>query len=200
MVMYTLPALPYDYAALEPAISEEIMHLHHQKHHQGYVDKLNAALSQRPEASLSLEQLLRQAKSLPEDIRTAVINNGGGHYNHSLFWQIMSPNGGGEPNGRLLADIVQKYGSFQQFVDAFSNKALGVFGSGWAWLMPNMDIVTTQNQINPIMDGEPSPILGLDVWEHAYYLDYKNVRADYVKAWWNVVNWPEVEKRYVSEV
>lgn len=198
--MYTLPALPYDYAALEPAISEEIMHLHHQKHHQGYVDKLNAALSQRPEASLSLEQLLRQAKSLPEDIRTAVINNSGGHYNHSLFWQIMSPNGGGEPNGRLLADIVQKYGSFQQFVDAFSNKALGVFGSGWAWLMPNMDIVTTQNQINPIMDGEPSPILGLDVWEHAYYLDYKNVRADYVKAWWNVVNWPEVEKRYVSEV
>jgi Fe-Mn family superoxide dismutase len=198
--MYTLPALPYDYAALEPAISEEIMHLHHQKHHQGYVDKLNAALSQRPEASLSLEQLLRQAKSLPEDIRTAVINNGGGHYNHSLFWQIMSPHGGGEPNGRLLADIVQKYGSFQQFVDAFSNKALGVFGSGWAWLMPNMDIVTTQNQINPIMDGEPSPILGLDVWEHAYYLDYKNVRADYVKAWWNVVNWPEVEKRYVSEV
>ena len=198
--MYTLPALPYDYAALEPAISEEIMHLHHQKHHQGYVDKLNAALSQRPEASLSLEQLLRQAKSLPEDIRTAVINNGGGHYNHSLFWQIMSPNGGGEPNGRLLADIVQKYGSFQQFVDAFSNKALGVFGSGWAWLMPNMDIVTTQNQINPIMDGEPSPILGLDVWEHAYYLDYKNVRADSVKAWWNVVNWPEVEKRYVSEV
>ena len=198
--MYTLPALPYDYAVLEPAISEEIMHLHHQKHHQGYVDKLNAALSQRPEASLSLEQLLRQAKSLPEDIRTAVINNGGGHYNHSLFWQIMSPNGGGEPNGRLLADIVQKYGSFQQFVDAFSNKALGVFGSGWAWLMPNMDIVTTQNQINPIMDGEPSPILGLDVWEHAYYLDYKNVRADYVKAWWNVVNWPEVEKRYVSEV
>ena len=198
--MYTLPALPYDYAALEPAISEEIMHLHHQKHHQGYVDKLNAALSQRPEASLSLEQLLRQAKSLPEDIRTAVINNSGGHYNHSLFWQIMSPNGGGEPNGRLLADIVQKYGSFQQFVDAFSNKALGVFGSGWAWLMPNMDIVTTQNQINPIMDGEPSPILGLDVWEHAYYVDYKNVRADYVKAWWNVVNWPEVEKRYVSEV
>ena len=198
--MYTLPALPYDYAALEPAISEEIMHLHHQKHHQGYVNKLNAALSQRPEASLSLEQLLRQAKSLPEDIRTAVINNGGGHYNHSLFWQIMSPHGGGEPNGRLLVDIVQKYGSFQQFVDAFSNKALGVFGSGWAWLMPNMDIVTTQNQINPIMDGEPSPILGLDVWEHAYYLDYKNVRADYVKAWWNVVNWPEVEKRYVSEV
>lgn len=198
--MYTLPALPYDYAALEPAISEEIMHLHHQKHHQGYVDKLNAALSQRPEASLSLEQLLRQAKSLPEDIRTAVINNGGGHYNHSLFWQIMSPHGGGEPNGRLLVDIVQKYGSFQQFVDAFSNKALGVFGSGWAWLMPNMDIVTTQNQINPIMDGEPSPILGLDVWEHAYYLDYKNVRADYVKAWWNLVNWPEVEKRYVSEV
>lgn len=198
--MYTLPALPYDYAALEPAISEEIMHLHHQKHHQGYVDKLNAALSQRPEASLSLEQLLRQAKSLPEDIRTAVINNSGGHYNHSLFWQIMSPHGGGEPNGRLLADIVQKYGSFQQFVDAFSNKALGVFGSGWAWLMPNMDIVMTQNQINPIMDGEPSPILGLDVWEHAYYLDYKNVRADYVKAWWNLVNWPEVEKRYVSEV
>ena len=194
--MYTLPALPYDYAALEPAISEEIMHLHHQKHHQGYVDKLNAALSQRPEASLSLEQLLRQAKSLPEDIRTAVINNGGGHYNHSLFWQIMSPNGGGEPNGRLLADIVQKYGSFQQFVDAFSNKALGVFGSGWAWLMPNMDIVTTQNQINPIMDGEPSPILGLDVWEHAYYLDYKNKRDDYVKAWWNVVNWDFVQNRY----
>ena len=198
--MHTLPTLPYDYTALEPAISAEIMRLHHQKHHQGYVDKLNVALDQRAESSLPLEQLLSQVSSLPEDMRTAVINNGGGHYNHSLFWQIMSPDGGGEPSGKLLEQIVQTYGDFQSFVDTFSDKALGVFGSGWAWLMPDMSIVTTANQVNPIMDGSPSPILGLDVWEHAYYLDYQNVRADYVKAWWNVVNWPEVEKRYASEV
>lgn len=198
--MHNLPNLPYDYAALEPAISAEIMQLHHQKHHQGYVDKLNATLDRRAESSLPLEQLLRQASSLPEDIRTAVINNGGGHYNHSLFWQIMSPGGGGEPSGRLLEHIVQAYGDFQGFVDTFSDKALGVFGSGWVWLMPNMSIVTTANQASPIMDGSPSPILGLDVWEHAYYLDYRNVRADYIKAWWGVVNWSEVEKRYASEV
>ena len=198
--MHNLPNLPYDYAALEPVISAEIMQLHHQKHHQGYVDKLNAALDRRAESSLPLEQLLRQVSSLSEDIRTAVINNGGGHYNHSLFWQIMSPDGGGEPSGKLLEQIVQIYGDFQSFVDTFSDKALGVFGSGWVWLMPDASIVTTANQANPIMDGLLSPILGLDVWEHAYYLDYRNVRADYVKAWWSVVNWPEVEKRYASEV
>ena len=197
--MYTLPRLTYDYDALEPAISKNIMQLHHQKHHQGYVDKLNKILEGRDESQLSIEDLLR-LESLPDDIRTGIINNGGGHYNHSLFWRWMSPDGGGEPRGNLARDISQAYGSFQEFTDAFNEKALNIFGSGWAWLMPDMRIVTTQNQENPMMHGESVPILGLDVWEHAYYLDYKNVRADYVKAWWNVVNWPEVEKHHTSEV
>ena len=198
--MYTLPELPYDYAALQPVISKDIMQLHHQKHHQSYVDKLNQALEGRDEVRLSLEELLRGAHALPGAICTAVINNGGGHYNHSRFWQWMSPIGGGEPSGELAQRISQAYGDFGQFVDAFNEKALGVFGSGWVWLMPDVRIVTTSNQDNPIMNGEPAPILGLDVWEHAYYLDYKNVRADYIQAWWDVVNWAEVEKHYASEV
>ena len=143
----------------------------------------------------TLEELLAGYEQLPEAVKAAVRNQGGGHYNHSLFWQWMSPNGGGEPSGQLAADIIEKYGSFQAFVDEFSAKALGVFGSGWVWLQPDLSIATTSNQDTPILLGQPEPLLGLDVWEHAYYLDYKNKRDDYVKAWWNVVNWDFVESR-----
>ncbi len=195
--MFTLPELPYDYEALAPAISGEIMKLHHGKHHQTYVDKLNAAIEEAPELKdRSIENLISDLRSVPESVRLAVRNNGGGHYNHSLFWQWMSPDGGGEPEGELAAAITEKFGSFQDFVDEFTTKAAGLFGSGWVWLMPDMEIITTANQDNPIMEGKPTPILGLDVWEHAYYLDYKNVRPDYVKAWWDVVNWRFVGERY----
>ena len=195
--MFTLPELSYSYEALEPAISADIMELHHSKHHQTYVDKLNAAIEEAPELEgKTIEELLANLSSAPESVRTAVRNNGGGHYNHSLFWQWMSPDGGGEPSGALAEAINEKYGSFQEFVDAFSAEAAGVFGSGWVWLMPDMSIETTPNQDNPIMEGKPAPILGLDVWEHAYYLDYKNVRPDYVKAWWNVVSWARVVELY----
>lgn len=194
---FVVPDLPYGYDDLGGHISGDIMRLHHDKHHQTYVDKLNAAIAEH--ASLqgrSLESLLRQLNDIPEEVRTAVRNNGGGHYNHSLFWQMMSPNGGGEPSGDLAEAITGTYGSFQQFVDAFSEKATGVFGSGWVWLQPDMSIVTTANQDNPIMEGAAEPILGLDVWEHAYYLDYQNRRPDYIKAWWDVVNWEFVAGRY----
>ena len=197
--MYKLPDLPYDYRALEAAISEEVMQLHHQKHHQAYVDKLNAALEGQP-VDVGLETLLTEIDQLPEPIRQTVRNNGGGHLNHSLFWQIMSPDGGGEPAGELGQHLAGKYQSFQGFVDEFSNKATGLFGSGWVWLMPDLEIITTANQDNPIIDGQPMPILGLDVWEHAYYLDYKNQRDRYIQAWWDVVNWSDVEKRYASAI
>ena len=194
--MFTVPALSYGYDALEPAISGDIMRLHHDKHHQAYVDKLNAAIENAPELKdRSLDDLLTSLDSLPESVRTAVRNNGGGHYNHGLFWQMMAPQAGGEPTGELAAKIAERYGSFQGFVDEFTTKATGLFGSGWAWLMPNMDIITTPNQDTPIMQGLPAPLLGLDVWEHAYYLDYKNVRPDYITAWWNVVNWEFVAER-----
>lgn len=190
--MYTLPKLEYDYSALSTYISGDIMRLHHDKHHQTYVDKLNAALESTPElARLALPELLR-LDHLPDSIR----NNGGGHYNHSLFWQWMSPNGGGEPNGELGERLERKYGSYQKFTEVFTDKALGVFGSGWVWLQGDFEIVTTPNQDTPMLAGKGEPILGLDVWEHAYYLDYKNVRADYVAAWWNVVNWEFVSHRY----
>ena len=193
---FEVPPLPYDYDALEPHIDEQTMRLHHDKHHQAYVDKLNAAIENAPELKdRSLDDLLTSLDSLPESIRTAVRNNGGGHYNHSLFWQMMAPRAGGEPTGELAAKIAERYGSFQGFVDEFTTKATGLFGSGWAWLMPNMDIITTPNQDTPIMQGLPAPLLGLDVWEHAYYLDYKNVRPDYITAWWNVVNWEFVAER-----
>ena len=193
--MYKLPDLSYGYDQLGNYISTEIMELHHSKHHQSYVDKLNSALESAPElAGRSLEQLLSHLSDLPDSVQASIRNNGGGHYNHSLFWQWMSPNGGGEPTGELYRQIVARYGSFQGFVDEFSTKSLAVFGSGWAWLQPNMDIITTPDQDTPIMQGLASPILGLDVWEHAYYLDYKNKRDDYVQAWWNVVNWGEVAK------
>ncbi|HEY5695249.1 MAG TPA: superoxide dismutase [Candidatus Saccharimonadales bacterium] len=194
--MYTVPDLPYDYDQLGKYISGDIMRLHHDKHHQAYVDKLNAALDQAPALrERPLESLLSDLDTLPENVRTAIRNHGGGHYNHSLFWQWMSPTGGGEPSGELAKKITEKYGSFQGFVDAFTTKSLGVFGSGWAWLQPDMEIITTANQDTPIMQGKDAPLLGLDVWEHAYYLDYKNKRDDYVKAWWNVVNWDFVAER-----
>ena len=196
MAGYTLPALGYDYAALGSYISADIMTLHHAKHHQTYVDKLNAALDPQPELlNVSLEELLSNLDDLPESIQNAVRNHGGGHYNHSLFWQWMSPDGGGEPSGELAKMITNTYGSFQQFVDEFTTKSLAVFGSGWCWLQPNMEIITTANQDTPIMLGRDEPLLGLDVWEHAYYLDYKNKRDDYVNAWWNVVDWEFVASR-----
>lgn len=195
--MFTLPDLDYNYDALGTYISKDIMELHHSKHHQTYVDKLNAALEKAPELQgKELEELLITLNELPQEVQMAVRNQGGGHYNHTLFWRWMSPEGGGEPSGALGADLKEEYGSFQAFMDAFNEKALGVFGSGWAWLQPDLSIVTTPNQDSPIMQGKPAPVLGLDVWEHAYYLDYKNKRDDYVKAWWNVVNWSEAEQRY----
>ena len=197
--MYTLPELGYDYGALGKYISKDIMQLHHDKHHQTYVDKLNAALDTEPSLKdRSLDELLSSLDSLPESVRTAIRNHGGGHYNHSLFWQWMSPTGGGEPTGQVAADITAKYGSYQAFVDEFTAKSLAVFGSGWVWLQPDMSIITTANQDTPINTGLAAPLLGLDVWEHAYYLDYKNKRDDYVKAWWNVVNWDFVQSRAES--
>ena len=197
--MYQLPNLEYDYDALGKYISGDIMKLHHSKHHQTYVDKLNKALEDAPALSeRPLESLLADIGSLPETVQHAIRNHGGGHYNHSLFWQWMSPNGGGEPTGDLANKLVAQYGSYQGFVDEFTAKSLAVFGSGWCWLMPDMTITTSPNQDSPIMNGEPAPLLGLDVWEHAYYLDYKNKRDDYVSAWWNVVNWELVAQRYSS--
>lgn len=194
--MYSLPELGYDYDALGKYISQDIMKLHHDKHHQSYVDKLNSALDQEPGLkSRSLEDLLGNIPELPETVRMAIRNQGGGHYNHTLFWQWMSPDGGGEPSGDLAVKINEKYGSFQKFVDEFTTKSLGVFGSGWVWLQPDMSIIATGLQDSPIMQGLEAPLLGLDVWEHAYYLDYKNKRDDYVAAWWNVVDWRFVEER-----
>lgn len=198
--MYTLPELGYDYDALGTYVSADIMKLHHDKHHQAYIDKLNKALDDAPALKeRPLESLLADLEKLPAEVRTAIRNHGGGHYNHTLFWKWMSPHGGGEPSGELAARINDKYGSFQNFVDEFTTKSLGVFGSGWAWLQPDLEIITTSNQDNPIMQGAPAPLLGLDVWEHAYYLDYKNKRDDYVKAWWNVVDWDFVESRIDSK-
>lgn len=195
--MFSLPDLPYGYDELGKYISKDIMQLHHDKHHQAYVDKLNAALDKAPALKeRSLESLISTLSSLPEVVQVAVRNHGGGHYNHSLFWQWMSPDGGGEPTGKLASRLEERYRSFQGFVDEFTTKSLAVFGSGWAWLQPDLDIITTPNQDTPIMQGLEAPLLGLDVWEHAYYLDYKNKRDDYVKAWWNVVNWKFVEQRY----
>lgn len=197
--MYKLPDLDYGYDALGDYISGDIMRLHHDNHHQTYVDKLNAALDQAPELKeRDLVDLLRNLDSVPELIRAAVRNHGGGHYNHTQFWKWLAPHNDGEPTGSLKEALTEKYGSFQSFVDEFSAKSLAVFGSGWCWLLPDLSIVTTPNQDVPLEIGEP--ILGLDVWEHAYYLDYKYNRGDYVKAWWNVINWSEVERRYLSSV
>lgn len=194
--MYQLPELDYSYDALGRYISKDIMELHHSKHHQAYIDKLNAALESAPQLKdRPLESLLSDLETVPAEIRQAVRNHGGGHFNHSLFWQWLSPDGGGEPTGEVADLLRRRYGNYQAFVDAFSTKALGVFGSGWVWLQPDGEIITTANQDTPLMNGQPAPLLGLDVWEHAYYLDYKNKRDDYVKAWWNVVNWAYVGER-----
>lgn len=191
-----LPELLYSYDALTKSISEETMLTHHTKHHQGYVDKLNIALEKLGMAGDDLVSILTKLDNIPVELRLAVRNNGGGHFNHSLFWQIMSPDGGGQPTGELAGLIDTKHGSLQGLVDKFTESALGLFGSGWVWLMPDGEILTTPNQDNPIMAGKQAPIMGLDVWEHAYYLDYKNQRDRYIKSWWDVVNWVEVEKRY----
>lgn len=197
---FELPKLEYGYDAFGKYISARIMELHYSKHHQTYVDKLNAAVENAPElAGKSLDDLLKNLNSVPESVRTAVRNSGGGHYNHTLFWQCMAPNGGGSPSGGLLEGLEAKYGSYQGFVDEFSGKALGVFGSGWVWLQPDFSITTTPNQDSPIMTGDAVPLLGLDVWEHAYYLDYTYNRADYVKAWWEVVDWEKTAERFAAE-
>lgn len=197
---FTLPDLGYNYDALGSYISADIMKLHHDKHHQTYVDKLNAALDKAPELKdKTVEHLITHLDDVPADIRTTVRNHGGGHYNHTLFWQFLSPDGGGEPAGELGDAIREKYGSYQAFVDQFTDKALGVFGSGWTWLQPDLSIVTTPNQDSPLMNGASAPLLGLDVWEHAYYLDYTYNRADYVKAWWNVANWSLAAERFADQ-
>jgi len=200
---FSLPPLPYPYDALEPHIDKLTMEIHHTKHHAAYVNNLNKALESAPElASKSLEELLaNNCAIVPEKIRTAVRNHGGGHINHSFFWEIMGPKAGGEPRGKLAEAIAQTFGSFEKFKEKFSEAALGRFGSGWAWLVrtpdQKLEIYSTANQDSPLMEGK-FPILGLDVWEHAYYLKYQNRRADYVQAWWNVVNWAAVEKRFTS--
>ena len=198
---FTLPPLPYAFDALEPYIDKLTMETHHGKHHAAYVANVNKALESAPElAGTSLEHLLaNNAALVPESLRTAVRNNGGGHLNHSMFWTIMGPNAGGQPSGKLAEAIKSVFGGFDQFKEKLTAAAMGRFGSGWAWLIKDasgrLDIYSTANQDSPIMEGK-SPVMGVDVWEHAYYLKYQNRRADYLKAWWNAVNWNEVEKRY----
>jgi superoxide dismutase, Fe-Mn family len=195
---YEVPDLPYDYNALEPHIDEETMKLHHDKHHQAYVDKANAALEGTDWDGKPVEEVLQNLSSLPDDIRTAVRNNAGGHYNHSLFWEIMGPDGGGEPDGDLASAIADAFGDFDSFKDEVKTKGVGQFGSGWSWLVHDgsgLAVVSTANQDTPLSDGQ-TPLLGVDVWEHAYYLKYKNKRPDYIDAWWNVVNWDEVGRRF----
>jgi Fe-Mn family superoxide dismutase len=197
---FALPPLPYDYAALEPHIDARTMEIHHTKHHQAYVNNLNAALEKAPEfQQKSLDDIIANVSRVPEAVRTAVRNNAGGHWNHSMFWLIMSPKGGGDPSGNLADAIAKSFGDVAKLKEQFNAAAASRFGSGWAWLVAGasgaLTIESTPNQDNPAMDGR-YPILGLDVWEHAYYLKYQNRRADYISAWWNVVSWPEVAKRY----
>jgi len=198
---YTLPDLPYPFDALEPHIDAKTMEIHHDKHHATYVAKLNAAIENTDLGKLSIEELMAKIDSVPENIRGAVRNNGGGHANHSLFWTILSPNGGGEPKGELAADINATFGSFEKFKEQFADAAANRFGSGWAWLCldgnKKLHIESTPNQDTPLMTGH-TPILGLDVWEHAYYLKYQNRRPEYIAAFFNVVNWDEVARRYAA--
>ena len=198
---YTLPDLPYGYDALEPYIDVETMHLHHDKHHNTYVTNLNAAIEKYPELEeQSIEELMKNLNEDPEDIRTAVRNNGGGHANHSFFWKIMAPNAGGEPTGAIKDAIDQAFGSFEKMKEEFKTAATGRFGSGWAWLVLNngkLEITSTANQDSPLTDGK-TPIIGLDVWEHAYYLKYKNVRPDYIAAFWDVVNWDQANENLAN--
>ncbi len=203
MAAFTLPDLPYDHAALEPHIDAETMRIHHGKHHQAYVTNLNAALEKHPEfdAGSDIDALVRRIDEVPEDIRTAVRNNGGGHANHSLFWTVMGPSGGGEPSGAVGEAIRSAFGGFDAFKEKFAEAAKTRFGSGWAWLIADgsggVAITSTPNQDSPLMEGK-TPLLGLDVWEHAYYLNYQNRRPDYVQAWWNTVNWEAVGRRFDS--
>jgi len=197
---FNLMDLPYAYDALEPHVDARTMEIHHSKHHQGYTNNLNAALEKHPElAGKSARELLENLDTIPENIRTAVRNNGGGFKNHNIFWKVMSPDGGGEPTGKLLDAINQAFGSFDAFKETFAKAAATQFGSGWGWLCKKADgslvVVATPNQDNPFSQGL-TPLLGVDVWEHAYYLNYQNRRADYIKAWWNVVNWDEVARRF----
>ncbi|MCC6491463.1 MAG: superoxide dismutase [Pirellulales bacterium] len=198
---YALPKLPYAFDALEPSIDARTMEIHYTKHHQGYVDKLNAALEGHPDLKkMAPEQLIAKLDAVPEDIRTAVRNNGGGHVNHTFFWKIMSPAKGQQPGGQLAEAIKQKFGSVAAFKEAFANAAGARFGSGWAWLVKSPDgleVVSTANQDSPLSLGK-SPIIGVDVWEHAYYLKYQNKRADYVSAWWDVVNWEQAEANFTA--
>lgn len=196
---HQLPDLPYDFDALEPYIDARTMEIHHGKHHAGYVKKLNAAIEGTQYENMDIEELLKGLSQVPDNIRTAVRNNGGGHYNHSIFWPIMGSDGGGEPGGDLASDIADVFGSFDQFKDEFSNAAATRFGSGWAWLVLDnngkLSVTSTPNQDNPISQGL-KPVMGLDVWEHAYYLKYQNKRAEYIENWWNVVNWDAIVERY----
>ena len=196
---FTLPPLPYAYDALEPHIDARTMEIHHTKHHQTYVNNLNAAVDKTPEIQgKSLDELMRGINTVPEAVRTAVRNNGGGHWNHSMFWELMGPGKGGEPAGKLADAIKSAFGDYAKFKEQFAAAGTGRFGSGWAWLINDggkLSITSTPNQDNPLMEGK-SAILGLDVWEHAYYLKYQNKRPDYIAAWWNVVNWDAVNKRF----
>jgi Fe-Mn family superoxide dismutase len=195
---YSVPPLPYAYDALEPHIDKLTMEIHHDKHHQAYVDKANAALAGTPLESAAIEDVLRALDTVPEDKRKAVRNNGGGHYNHSLFWESMGPNGGGEPGGALGEAIAAAFGSFADFQAKLKETGVNQFGSGWSWLVHDgsgLAVVGTPNQDNPISDGS-TPLLGVDVWEHAYYLKYQNKRPDYLDAWWNTVNWEKVAERF----
>ncbi len=201
MAKFELPALPYDFSALEPHIDARTMQIHHDKHHAAYVTNLNNALEGQADLqNTSDEDLIKNLNAVPESIRTAVRNNGGGHVNHTMFWQIMAPNAGGEPTGALADAIKSSFGDFASFKDQFQKAAMGRFGSGWAWLIKDgsgLKIISLPNQDNPMMEGQ-TPLMGVDVWEHAYYLKYQNRRADYLAAWWNVVNWPEIAKRFGS--
>ncbi len=197
---HELPELPFAYNALEPHIDAKTMEIHYTKHHQAYIDKLNQALEKHPDmAEKSVEELLSDLEAVPDDIRTAVRNHGGGHHNHSLFWTSLAADGGGAPVGSLMNAILEEFGDFERFKETFTTEATNRFGSGWAWLVAAKDgkvaIISTANQDSPLMDGYV-PLLGLDVWEHAYYLKYQNKRPDYIAAWWNVVNWPEIQRRY----
>jgi superoxide dismutase, Fe-Mn family len=195
--MFTLPDLPYEFKALEPFIDETTMHIHHDKHHQAYIDKLNEALTGKDEfLNMDVKDLLTKLDEVPEEIRTKVRNNAGGHANHSFFWKIMIPKADfKEVSGELKKGLENKYGSFEKFQEEFEAKGVGRFGSGWVWLLSDLSIIDTPNQDTPLMEGKKA-ILGLDVWEHAYYLKYQNKRADYIKAWWNVVNWGKVEEYF----
>jgi superoxide dismutase, Fe-Mn family len=197
---FEVPPLPYDYNALEPHIDEETMHLHHDKHHQAYVTNANNALEGTEWADKPVEEVLQNLSSIPDDKRNAVRNNAGGHYNHSLFWQWMGPNGGGEPDGSLRDALDAAFGSFDDFKARMKAAGVGQFGSGWAWLVHDgsgLAVVSTPNQDSPISDGR-TPLLGVDVWEHSYYLKYQNRRPDYIDAWWNVVNWPKVAELFAG--